>query len=268
MDNLGLKYFEHKIIQKKQTAEDTFLFELQGRIDFEPGQFVQVALDHFGEATFAPCSDPNKKDSFELCIRACGSTTNAMIKLLPGDYLKIRGPYGNGWNINKLNDKEIILIVGGLGYVPIRPLLLELERNRYKYRRIFLLAGFKSEHQILFAEEFDSYRKNKQMEVDLYLEYKTENNWHEKGLVTEGIQKATFDPKKSIVLMCGPEIMFQFCASSLIEKGISESQIFVSFERRMECGIGICQHCNIGKYLVCRDGPVFRYDKIKVEIGK
>lgn len=262
------KYKEYEIIAKEEITSDTFLFRIKGKMDFSPGQFVQVKLDHFGEATFAPCSDPENKTSFDLCIRGCGTTTNQIIKLLPGDMLKIRGPYGNSWPIAKLLDREIVIIAGGLGLVPLKPLILSLLQNKTEFKKITLIVGTRSCHDLLFQKDLELWQKK--INVRVAAEHVTKGflPFVEKGIITQPIADIKINAKNTRVLMCGPEVMFSYCNKILLEKNISEKNIFISFERRMECGVGICQHCNIGKYLICKDGPVFPLDKIANELNK
>lgn len=265
-DTKGFKYKEYEIVSKSEMAPSTFLFRLRGKLKFAPGQFVQISLDHFGEATFAPCSDPENNAFFELCIRGCGGTTNELIKLLPGDSMKIRGPYGNGWPIAKLLGKEIVLIAGGLGLVPLRPLIFELIRNKKEFKKIVLIAGAKSDHHLLFEEDLLSWAK-KLNQIEAYVENRQRDFWGKKGMITEPLKTLKLS-KKTIALLCGPEVMVPYCNDILLKNDVLEKNIYISFERRMECGIGICQHCNIGKYLVCRDGPIFALDTIKKELKK
>jgi len=265
MKKNNLKYKEYKIISKIELAPNTFFFRFGSKIDMKPGQFVQVMLDHYGEATFAPCSNL-EEHYLELCIRACGSTTNQLIRLVPGDTMKIRGPYGNGWPMHKLVGKNILLIAGGMGIVPLRPLVFELLKYKKEFKKITLIAGFKTNEHILFDNDLLDWQKK--LDLFLMLEHKTSPSWGETGLITKPIKNLVLTPKNTLVLICGPEIMFPFCNEALIQKGINEEDIFISFERHMECGIGICQHCNIGKYLVCKDVPVFAWNKIKNELNK
>lgn len=265
-NTLDFKYEEYEIISKEELAPNTFLFRFNGKFNFAPGQFVQVSLDHYGEATFAPCSDPENKEFWQLCIRGSGATTNELIKLLPGDSMRIRGPYGNGWSIAKLLGKEIVIIAGGLGLVPLRPLIFELIRNKSEFKKITLIVGAKTDHHLLFENDLLLWKK-KLNQVEAYVEYRDKNFWGEKGMITEPLKKLRMD-KKTVVLICGPEVMVPYCNDILLSKDVLPKNIFISFERRMECGIGICQHCNIGKYLVCRDGPIFTLDKIKEELNK
>ncbi|MCL5410806.1 MAG: FAD/NAD(P)-binding protein [Patescibacteria group bacterium] len=265
-NNKGFAYKEYEIISKEELAPDSFLFSLKGEFKSEPGQFIQAALDHYGEATFAICSDPEQKKSFDICIRAAGGTTNRMIELSPRDLLKIRGPYGNGWPISKLLGKNVILIAGGMGLVPLKPLIFNLIRYKSEFKKIYVVAGFKTDHHVLFKDELEQLRKK--INIKVMAEHSSGGFWGGQGLITEALETIVLDGKKTIVLMCGPEIMIPHCNDVLFKKGIPEENIYISFERRMECGIGICQHCNIGKFKVCDNGPVFRFDEIKNEIGK
>lgn len=260
-------YKSFKIVGKEEPAPETVLFTLKGNIKHQPGQFFQVALPHLGEATFAPCSDTEDIKNFELCIRAAGSTTNQMVKMLPGDELLVRGPYGNHWPITKLIGKNVIIAAGGMGIVPLRPVIYELLRYRKEFKKIALFAGFRTPHHVLFSQDLKAWHKKLDY-CKIVVEKSESGWWGETGMITDAIDKMSIDSKNTVVLMCGPDIMFKFCNQVFYSKGLNDDQIYVSMERRMECGVGLCQHCNIGKYLVCKDGPVFRYDQIKDEIGK
>ena len=253
-----------KILEKETIAEDTFLFRIEGKISFNPGQFLQVSLLHFGEATYAICSNPREKEFFEICVRGCGNTSNALIKLLPGDDIYVRGPYGNGWPTDLLRNHDIVLVTGGMGIVPIRPLIFQLLDKKIK--NISLFAGFKSHENVLFESDLLDWKKK--INVMAAAEYSSSSFWGEKGLITQLVAAHHFKASKTIIFMCGPEAMCPYCNEELFKKGIKENQIFISFERKMGCGVGVCQHCNIGKYLVCEDGPVFRLDIIKNELRK
>lgn len=256
----------HKIIDKKEVAPQIFVFNLENKINFKPGQFIETSLPHIGEATFVPCSDPRLEDGFELCIKACGSTTDAIGKLLPGDTMQIRGPYGNGWPIEKLKGKNIVLVAGGLGLVPLRPLIIEILKNRRSFGNISLYGGFRTDLHVLFQEDLKKW--SKYIDINIYTEQISSNKNYHHGLITEPLKTTNFNSKNTVFLICGPETMLPFVLEAVSEHKIPEDQIYISFERRMECGIGVCQHCNIGKYLVCQDGPVFAYDKIKDELTK
>lgn len=260
-------YKSYKIVDKEEPAPDTVLFTLVGKLKFEPGQFVQVSLPGVGEATFIPCSNPFSTNKFQLIIRACGNTTNRLVELLPGDSMLIRGPYGNGWPIGKLIGKNVLIITGGLGIVPLRPLIFELLKYKKEFKKISILSGFRSSDCVLFEND---YKKIWSMVnyLKVVVEKSDKNWWGETGMTADLIKNMKLSPKNTMVLVCGPEIMFKFCIDELTKKKIPSKNIYLSFERRMECGIGICQHCNIGKFLVCKDGPVFRWDVIQSELDK
>ncbi len=260
------KFMSYNIVDKVEPFEGMSIFSCKGNIKFDPGQFYQISLPHLGEATFAPCSDPENHKSFEFCIRAAGSTSSQLVKLMPGDKLQIRGPYGRGWPLGKLIGKNIVIIVGGMGIVPIRPLIYELLRYRKEFKKLMLFAGFRTPHHVLFNHDLEEW-KNKFDYFKVAVEKSEKGWWGEEGLITGIIEKVNFTPE-TIFLECGPDIMFKYVNEVLAKKEILDKQIYMSLERRMECGIGLCQHCSVGKYLVCRDGPVFRLDLIKDEIGK
>lgn len=264
MSNHDFKTTEYEIIAKEMLTDDVALFRLKGRLDFEAGQFVEASMPHFGNITLAPCSSPKNKKEFELCVHSVGSTSNAMIELLPSDKINLRGPYGHGWPTDKFHGHNLVIIAGSMGLVPLRPILLDLE-NKIHFGKISLFAGFKKPEDVIL--EPDLKRWKKKLKVHAVVEQTDHKFWGGRGLITEPLETATID-KKSIVLMCGPEAMYSHCDEILNQKGILDKQIHVSLERRMECGVGLCQHCSCGKHLVCQDGPVLRYDKIKSEVSK
>lgn len=267
MKTKNFDYDEYEIMDKEELAPETFLFTFRGKLDFLPGQFVQAMLPRYGNITLAPCSDPENKSSFQLCVRSAGATSRKIVELSPGDKLKIRGPYGKGWPISKLLGKDITLIAGGIGLVPLRPLIFFFSKYRSEYKKINIVLGFKTDHHVVFKDELLKLKK-RFSEEDIAVEHIIDKDFPaEQGLITELLEKIKHN-KNSTVLMCGPEVMVNHCLPILTDRQVSEKNIFISYERRMECGIGVCQHCNIGKYKVCEDGPVFAYDKIKNELAK
>lgn len=256
---------EYEIISKEMLSSDVALFKCKGQLNFRPGQFVEVQIKHFGNITLAPCSNPKNKKEFELCIRGVGSTSNALIKFLPGDKILLRGPYGNGWPTRRFFHRDLIIIGGGIGFASLRSVVFDLEDKIY-FNKVKIFSGFRGSDDVLF--KVDLQRWQKKFKVHVALEHIDGNFGAERGMITDLIEKSRFHHQKYLVLMCGPELMYPHCIEALNRKGILSKQIYVSLERRMECGIGLCQHCSCGKYLVCHDGPVFRYDKIENEMKK
>lgn len=259
---IELAYKEYLIKSKREIAPETYLIKLKGEFIFEPGQFLQVYVDNIGEATFAPCSDSEDHKNIEICVRTVGNTTRAVAELNPGEKLKIRGPYGKGWPIGKLIGQNIAIISGGIGLIPLRPLLYQLQKYPKEFKNIYLLSGCRTPHHLPFREDKWRFKYQKITAEKTIPDFESE-----RGMITELVEKVDL-PKDTRILICGPEIMFQPLCDILNDKKINDKNIYISFERRMECGIGFCQHCSIGKFLVCKDGPVFRWDIIKNEMNK
>ncbi|MBR9679067.1 MAG: hypothetical protein GON13_02260 [Nanoarchaeota archaeon] len=215
---------------------------------FTPGQFVQVTVPGSGEITLGITSPP-KASTLKITVNKVGNVTKKMHELLVGDLIGIRGPYGNGWP--KLNDKKIIMIAGGVGIVPLKPLIHELKGE------VELYYGAKTREDLLFYDELKKIVKKTEFTVD----EKTGNSNCNVGVVTEICKNVNCE--NSVALVCGPPVMMKFVVKTLKQQGFKNEQIYLSLERLMQCGIGMCEHCRVGKKLVCQDGPVFRYDEIK-----
>jgi len=213
-----------------------------------------------GEAPISICSFSPKH--IQLHVKSVGNVTNALAKLKRGDHLLIRGPYGKGYPMSKLKWNHLLIIGGGSGVAPLKGVVEYIEKHRTDFREVKLYFGFRSPEDILFKDEIERWREN--FHVNLSVD-KNPNKCHLAGCVgyiTELLEKSYITPEKRIALVCGPPMMMKICIDILKEKGFSEDQIYVSYERLMQCGLGVCGHCMIhGKY-VCKDGPVFRYDQI------
>lgn len=243
-----------KIIKIQDITSSVRLFELKPpkKIYFKPGQIILAGLTGFGEGPFAICSNPDSKN-IEICVRKTGRLTNQLHKLKIGDSITLRGPFGNGWPINK--DKNYLFTVGGLGLLPLRSLIFSVKN------KIQIFYGARNPDEFLFSNEFEEWRKNG---VDLQLTIdKVCPDWSD----CVGVVTTLFDKHKiienSLAFLCGPPIMFKFVVQKLKDKNFPLNNIYMSLERRMHCGIGVCQHCAIGPKYVCKDGPVFSYEELK-----
>jgi len=158
---------------------------------------------------------------------------------------------------------DILIISGGIGIAPLRPVIMEVEKNRSKYGRMIILYGARTPRDLVFRREFERYKNIKDSELHVTVD-RGEEEWAGAiGVVTTLIPKVEVDSKNTIAMVCGPEIMMKFTVKDLIKKRIPEDRIYISMERRMRCGIGQCGHCQIGPFFICRDGPVFQFSKIK-----
>ena len=189
--------------------------------------------------------------------------TAAMTKLRPGALVGIRGPFGTGWPIDACSGRDVILIAGGIGLAPLRPALYRLLADRERYGRIIVLYGCRTPGDLLFKKEIGVWRSRLDMHVYVTVD-RAAGNWRGYvGVVTAVLPKAPFVPDNTVAMVCGPEVMMRFSAMGLEERGVPAAAIYLSMERNMKCGIGLCGHCQYGPTFVCKDGPVFRYDRIR-----
>jgi NAD(P)H-flavin reductase len=260
---------EAKIISMKRESSDTMLFRLQfvdqkiqKQLAFLPGQFMQIGLAGWGECPISICSSSkDAKDFFELAIRQVGVLTTKLQELKIGDLVQIRGPFGNGFDISKFKDKPLILIGGGCGFIPLRPLIIDYLAGRLENTILQIFYGCLNEQTLLFKGDHANW--SRYADLDIALE-KPSAEWKgEKGLITNLIKNNKKITPNSVAVLVGPPKMYKFVIAELQKKKIKDENIYLSLERKMYCGAGVCQHCAIGPYYVCKDGPVFSWDQIK-----
>ena len=249
---------EEKIIE----AQDTFSLKLSvrnGRLPSpKPGQFNMLGLPGIGEAPFSfSLLDSDNGKNFIHTIRTAGNVVNAISKLDIGDNLTIRGPYGKAWPLDIAEGKNLIIVAGGIGMSPLRPVIYHILQNRTKFKKIYLLYGAKTVEELLYKDELQNW--SKQIPVLLSADKLTQTSTLpiRHGLVTTLFEQLDVPMADTVTFTCGPQIMMKFVATELIFKGHNPENIFVSMERRMKCGIGHCGHCQIGAKFVCKDGPIF-----------
>jgi len=241
----------------------TFYFKPRARLENpRPGQFTEIYIPGVGEAPVS-VSGTRPDGVIMQTVRSIGTLTEYLFKLGKGGLVGIRGPYGKGWPLEKLEGRDVLVIGGGIGLAPLRPVIKEVEKNRSRYGRLSILYGARTPSLLLYKYEFDEYRSIPDSELLLTVDRGDETWTGNVGVVTELIPKATVKPENAIALVCGPEIMMRFTIKALEKEGFRENQIYLSLERRMKCGVGLCGHCQVGPYFVCRHGPVFPYWMIK-----
>ncbi|MDD5542582.1 MAG: FAD/NAD(P)-binding protein [Acidobacteriia bacterium] len=252
----------------RQETRDTFTLELRSRgpsdgFQFLPGQFNMVYVFGVGEVPISISGDPNRPNALFHTTRAVGAVTKAMRRLRRGDVLGIRGPFGASWPVNEVSAREVIIVAGGIGLAPLRPMIYQLLSQRDQRGRVVLLYGARTPDEILFTHELQQWRTQLGLEAFVTVD-RAHGDWQGNvGVVTTLIPKAPFDPSQAVALVCGPEVMMRFTVMELSKRGISKNRIYISMERNMKCGIGLCGHCQFGPYYVCKDGPVFRYDQVQ-----
>lgn len=264
-----------EVVERLQESSDIFTLklrftnpEVQKKYIFAPGQFNMLYLYGIGEIPISIVSDPKEPEIITHTIRVVGSVTKGFDKLLVGDHIGVRGPFGYGWPVQKAINKDVVVITGGLGCAPVTAAINYILQRRSQYGDLKILQGIKCSAEHIYCERYDRWSKALNTEVIISTD-KGEPDWPGAiGFVTEHIKHLSFEENNSVVMMCGPEIMMRVAIIQFLKRNVAEENIYLSMERSMHCGIGHCGHCQIGGVFVCKDGPVFSYPKIKELLGK
>jgi len=252
---------------ENMTDRDRFFeFTLEGReLGHQPGQFVELSIPGIGEAPFSICSSPTKQGSFEMLIRNVGKVTEAVHRLEPGDQVGIRGPFGSHFAVERYQGKDLLFIAGGLGLAPLRSAINYVMDKREDYGRVTILSGARDRSQRLFPEEITEWSRAPDTLVLETLDHGDEEWSGETGVITTLLpmvaNRITSSDTKAFIV--GPPVMYRFVIRELEALGFDHKDILVSLERRMECGVGKCGHCQIDDIYVCQEGPVFTYESIR-----
>lgn len=263
----------HRIERVRRETHDVFTLELKpvngARVmQFAPGQFNMLYVFGTGESAISISGDARDGDKLVHTIRAVGTVTNAMQQLKRGDVIGVRGPFGSAWPVTEAEGSDVVIVTGGIGLAPLRPVIYHVLANREKYGRFALLFGARSPRDLLFARELEKWRGQFDFAVEVTLDT-AKSDWRGNvGVVTTLIPRATFDPLHTVAMLCGPEVMMRFTVQELTKRGLTTDRIFVTMERNMKCAVGFCGHCQYGPHFVCKDGPVFRFDRIAGLFGK
>jgi len=232
------------------------------RLGHKPGQFVELSVMGIGEAPISVSSPPRADNSFELAIRKVGNLTNAVHRLKVGDKVGIRGPFGTHFPVEEAKGKDILFVAGGIGLVPMRSFIHFVLEHREQYGEVTILFGARNPVERLFLNELEQWGMREDMR---YLDTvdRADSDWTGNvGVITTLFPKIHIDPSRTYCIVVGPPVMYRFVILEAKARGIPDSQIFLSLERRMKCGVGKCGHCQINHIYVCQDGPVFRYTDI------
>jgi NAD(P)H-flavin reductase len=257
-----------RVVNRWEETRDVFSLQLEPveakePLLFAPGQFNMLYAFGAGESAISISGDPNDKCGLLThTIRRVGNVTAALSRLQKGDQIGLRGPFGNPWPMHDLHGRDLVFIAGGIGLAPLRPAIYHALSHRSDYGRIVVLAGAREPGDILFAAELDQWKALEGVESRLTVD-RAEDGWTRSvGVVTRLIPKAEFDPANVAALICGPEIMMRYTRTELRNRGVTDDRIFVTMERNMKCAVAFCGHCQLGPEFVCKDGPVFRFDRI------
>jgi NAD(P)H-flavin reductase len=200
-------------------------------------------------------------------IRAVGAVTKALCACAPGDVVGVRGPFGNCWPIDAARGHDLVVVGGGVGLPPLRPAIYHALAHRADFGKIVVLYGGRTPDDLLFRKELERWRGRFDVDVEVSVDSAGPEWSGSVGVVTKLIPGAQFDPDEAVAFIVGPEIMMLFTARALIDRGLPPEQIWISMERTMRCGVGLCGHCQLGPTLICRDGPVYRWDELAPLLG-
>jgi NAD(P)H-flavin reductase len=249
----------------RRELSDTVTLELIPQVGlrpaFEPGQFNMLYAFGVGEAAIS-VSGSRDYAGFVHTVRDVGAVSGAIAKLQPGAAVGLRGPFGTGWPMAASEGCDVVIVAGGLGLAPLRPVIYDVLAHRERYGRVVILFGCRDPNDMLYRHEIEQWRQHLDVEIEITVDHASPDWRGNVGVVPSLIPRAAFDPRNTYALVCGPEVMMRYTASALREQGVALGRIYLSMERNMKCAIGLCGHCQFGPSFICKDGPVIPFDKI------
>lgn len=256
----------HRVVERRRNTSDTFTLRLEADGEPleppEPGQFDMLWAFGVGEVPISVSGLGAGTAATEYTIRAVGATTQALCALEPGHALGVRGPFGRGWDLRVADGGDVIVVAGGLGLAPLKPLVEQVIARRDRFERVAVLVGARSPEEILFHDVLAEWGRRGDLALDVTVDHAGDAWRGDVGFVTALIPRARVDPTTATAFVCGPEIMMRFAAGGLVNAGVAPERVQVSLERNMACAIAHCGHCQLGPTFVCRDGPVYTFDTV------
>ena len=256
-----------EVHRNRRETRDTRTLELKpcdGNLPpgFGPGQFNMLYAFGIGESAISISGDPAQTGTLLHTVRGVGPVSKALCAARAGAVVGVRGPFGTHWPVEESLGSDIVIVAGGIGLAPLRPVLYSVLARRRRYGEVSLLYGARTMHELLYRKQLHEWRGRFDMSVEVTVDRADEETTARVGVVTTLIPRAHFDPLDTVAFVCGPEVMMRFTVLELLSRGVPAEQIFVSMERNMKCAIGFCGHCQLGPKFVCKDGAVFRWSDI------
>ena len=263
----------YRVRAVSKETPDTFTLSLTpdaGSNDttFQPGQFSMLWVFGVGELPISISGQPWQGDRLVYTVRSVGQATHALVSQNVGGGIGVRGPFGTGWPIEAARGHDVIVVAGGIGLAPLRPVIYHILRNRKQYGRLVVLYGSRSPRDLLYRKELASWARQPDTQVLVTVDYGGLSWRGHVGVVTTLFKYARLQPAQSVAMVCGPEIMMRFVTRELEVYGLKREDIYLSMERNMKCAVGFCGHCQYGPYFICKDGPVFPYESIRPLLEK
>jgi NAD(P)H-flavin reductase len=232
-------------------------------LGFAPGQFTMLLAFGVGEVPISISGDPAHPELLRHTIRDVGSVSHALATAPVGAVLGVRGAFGTGWEVERGRGGDVVVVAGGIGLAPLRPAILQVVADRAAYGRVAVLYGARSPEEILYADEQRVWAEQHDIDVEVIVD-SGPHAWRGRvGLVTQLIDRTSFDAENALALVCGPEVMMRHSARALVDRGMAPDRLRLSMERNMKCGIGLCGHCQLREFFCCLDGPVLGYDRLE-----
>lgn len=259
-----------RLAEVRDETPDTRTFRLSFRdpkkresFHFKPGQFLELSVFGYGEAPFCIASSPTRPEVLETTVRRTGELTDALHRLAEGDEVGLRGPFGNGFDLEVAHAKDLLFVAGGIGLPPLRSLIWNILDERSRFGTVTVLYGARTPTDLVYKQELKDWGKRSDMDFRVTVDVGQQGWTGHVGVVPSLFKKITLHPESTLAYVCGPPIMIKIVIQDLLEYGFQEEKIISSLERMMQCGVGKCNHCAIGHRYVCRDGPVFNYREMK-----
>lgn len=252
-----------RVVSTREETHDTttLVIEPEGGqvLHFRPGQYTMLYVFGVGEVPLSVSGDPGRPETLVHTVRAVGAVTRALVGLRAGDVVGVRGPYGSGWPVSEARDKDLLVVAGGIGLAPLRPVLYEALTHRAELGRVSLVYGARSPSDLLYREELEDWDQMPALDVEITVDV-SDRDWRgDVGMVTGLLSRVAMEPGRTVAMLCGPEVMMKVVARELLSVGLRPEDISVSIERNMKCAVGVCGHCQFGADFVCWGGPVFSY---------
>ncbi len=256
----------YRVAGRRQETHDVWTLTLEPAGEaldpFAPGQFAMLYAFGVGEVPISISADLTAAGPLVHTVRAVGAVTEAICSLKEGAYIGVRGPFGSAWPIEQAEGRDIIVLGGGIGLAPLRPVVYHVLADRERYGRLSVAYGGRSPAELLYLEELERWRGRFDVDLDVAVDTAGPDWRGRVGVVTTLVPRADFDPGNAAAFVCGPEVMMRFAVAELRSRGMPESSINVSLERSMKCAVGHCGHCQLRELFICKDGPVFSHDRV------
>lgn len=259
-----------RIVRVQKELSDTFTFDLVAQdgaaLRFRPGQFNMLYVFGVGEVPISISGDPAMPEVLVHTTRAVGTVTRAMWRMRAGQTLGVRGPFGSPWPLEAARGGDVVVVAGGIGLAPLRPLIRQVLAERETFGHVVILYGARTPEDILYAQEVKGWRGRSDTSVQVTVDRATGGWSGPVGVVTRLVQAGGFDASTATAFVCGPEVMMRGAADALLRKGLTADRIWLSMERNMKCALGFCGHCQWGGTFVCKDGPIFNFAAVAARL--